>query len=166
MTRRHPDAKPPFRQPDRPAGERPRCRWCWGPVPKGRHSWCSDHCVDEYKNEYDWLHISRQVFKRDRGVCAICGCDTERVRRVLRHARWRSWWEWDVRRELFGTKRGGDRLYEIDHICQRKEGGTNALTNLRTLCIGCHAIETSRYARERAVRRRAAKASLFQGGTA
>lgn len=34
--------------------------------------------------------------------------------------------------------------YEIDHIKELRDGGTNDLTNLQALCISCHRVKTSR----------------------
>src|SRR6185369_6423015 len=103
-----------------------------------RHSWCSRACVEEHRSLHDWQYIRRQVEKRDRGVCASCGCDTKKVERIL----WHSDGLPEGRKMLFGTDRGGRGFWEADHIKQVAEGGTNELANLRTLCVGCHAAET------------------------
>lgn len=167
MSRRHPDAAPPFRQPDRAPGERPRCRWCWQPVGKGRSSWCSVACVEEYRSLYDWQLIRGRVRDRDKGICALCGCDTDRLCRILRHAdrfAWRIGESKDhrgVRLAIFETARGGYDLWEADHIVPREQGGTNAIENLRTLCVGCHHEVTSRQAGDRAASRRVRGRSLF-----
>jgi len=34
--------------------------------------------------------------------------------------------------------------YEIDHIKELRDGGTNDLSNLQALCINCHRVKTSR----------------------
>jgi len=34
--------------------------------------------------------------------------------------------------------------YEIDHIQELRDGGTNDLSNLQALCISCHRVKTSR----------------------
>lgn len=66
-------ATPPFK------GQRGRCAWCGTTqLPKGRRSWCSQKCVDEYLSRSSSEHIRRKVFERDRGICAICGCDAEK----------------------------------------------------------------------------------------
>lgn len=65
-------AKPPFQ------GQRGRCSWCGTTeLPKGRQTWCSQKCVDEYLSRSRPDHIRRQVYQRDKGICAICGCDAE-----------------------------------------------------------------------------------------
>jgi 5-methylcytosine-specific restriction enzyme A len=154
---------------DTPPGSRPLCRWCWGPVGKGRQSWCSAACVEEYRNLYDWQHIRRCVRRRDQGVCSLCGCDTEKIVRVIDRARriakrlgWYDWMDYrDLRPSLFGTKRGGHDLWEADHIEAREHGGTNAIENLRTLCVGCHQDVTSAQAKERAEARKVRGRSLW-----
>lgn len=105
---------------------------------------------------------------RDRGVCAVCGCDTAKLKRVLEWAkRWRSRLGCDDhggpsdRETFFGTKRGGYGFYEIDHVVARADGGNHALDNLRTLCVACHRDVTTAQAADRAEIKRAAKAVLF-----
>lgn len=34
--------------------------------------------------------------------------------------------------------------YEIDHIKELRDGGTNDISNLQALCINCHRVKTSR----------------------
>lgn len=58
-------------------GGKGQCRWCAGPVPRPRRSWCSQACVEAYKIRADGGYARMKVFERDRGVCAVCGIDTE-----------------------------------------------------------------------------------------
>lgn len=68
------------------ASERGRCSWCGTTnIPKGRRNWCSQKCVDEYLLRASPQHIRAAVHKRDRGICALCGCDAE--------AEYRAWGE-------------------------------------------------------------------------
>jgi 5-methylcytosine-specific restriction endonuclease McrA len=156
---KHPEAKPPYAQPSKT-----QCRWCWGQLAPRRRTFCSARCVDEFRAETDWNYVRRAVYKRDRGVCALCGCDTSKLYRVLR---WAHHWEWAnnmpgvggwsraIRSQIHGTKRpGAEGGYEVDHILPRELGGTNELANLRTLCVGCHADVTRKQAADRAARRR------------
>lgn len=53
------------------------CRGCGGPIPKGRKSWCSRHCVDTYEPS----RVRHFVFQRDKGICCECGVDTKKVQR-------------------------------------------------------------------------------------
>lgn len=69
------------RAPDDP--EKRRCRWCGGPVPRGRTSWCSPDCVHEGLLVAQPSYARRKVEERDRGVCAACGLDTARIERIV-----------------------------------------------------------------------------------
>lgn len=91
------------------------------------------------------------VFARDAGVCALCGADTEVVRKALDDLRRASHgsmaktqWYRRVRREL-GVPSDGN-LWDADHRIPVSEGGASTLDNLRTLCRlpagGCHGRET------------------------
>jgi 5-methylcytosine-specific restriction protein A len=147
------------RQHNRQKGE---CTWCGGPVPKGRRTWCSDACVEQYRDLYDWQYVRRKVEKRDRGICVACGCDTVRLRSICKSVWYREGPE--TCRHLcdwFSQLGHHDVLtrdqWEADHIVERCRGGGNELSNLRTLCLECHKAETARLARERAAERRAAK---------
>lgn len=62
--------------------ERGLCRWCRGLVKPPRQSWCSQACVDEYLLRKSSARVRSLVFRRDRGVCALCCLDTERLRRL------------------------------------------------------------------------------------
>lgn len=150
------------------------CRWCGRAVPKGRRSWCSQGCVDQYLD----LQPGRQrrlVLERDKGVCSGCGRDCvaleariltwlgpylcpdldQRMRRLkkgkllARLGVVSCWW-------VFSTI---DRhLWEADHILPVCEGGgETGLENLRTLCRPCHKRETAALAGRRAEARRSVR---------
>lgn len=132
------------------------CRVCGVRVSGRRRTFCSDDCVQVYLQD-DWKFIRGRVQKRDRGVCAACGLDTEILMRVMRRAGGRNGcWAWflrDIWRQLdFGLNQRA--LWEMDHILERARGGTNDLANLQTLCVPCHKDKTSRFSRERAQDRR------------
>ncbi len=59
------------------------CTWCGGPVKAPRRTWCSDACVREFDQRCDPNQLRRHVLKRDKGVCAACGLDTDALGRVL-----------------------------------------------------------------------------------
>lgn len=107
------------------------CRWCDLEVPRGRQTFCSAWCVDEWKLRTQPGFLREQVFARDRGVCAACGIDCEaELRRVKRR---RAWAEWGLR------PRQRRSLWDADHIVAVVEGGGECdLSNIRTLCIRCH----------------------------
>jgi 5-methylcytosine-specific restriction protein A len=145
------------------------CRMCQKPIPRGRRTLCSEECVEQLLLAVNPAHLRKRIQERDRGVCARCGADTEKIGRVLDH----------VRRSLsehLGVKRGWANLWwfqhqatgllerlawqygrvnwEIDHIIEVNDGGAHVMANLQTLCIPCHKVKTTEYARIRAVRER------------
>lgn len=57
-----------------------RCRNCGGPITeKRRQTFCSASCVDEWKIACSPKFAAMQVFRRDKGVCAECGLDCDRL---------------------------------------------------------------------------------------
>lgn len=73
------------RQQRGPNGE-PLCRHCQQPVPKGRRTFCSQTCVDEalVRANPGWARAALQ--KRDHGICAICGRDSNAEFRAFQQA--------------------------------------------------------------------------------
>jgi 5-methylcytosine-specific restriction endonuclease McrA len=119
-----------------PAG-RVLCRWCNLEVPKGRRTFCSDWCVNEWRLRSDPTYLRERVFERDRGVCAVCRVDTvaewRRIRRLRGLPRVRLLDEWGLR------NRQRKSLWDADHILPVVEGGGECdLDNIRTLCLKCH----------------------------
>lgn len=161
-----------------PLGRR-LCRMpsCLKPVPKGRLSYCSAECATAFEIAYFPSRTRWHVWQRDKGVCARCGCDTDKLERVFEWAaridyahgygknydypgggRWSSpdfllalW------RELGFSdhwSRDGER-WQADHVHECVRGGWGlGLENFRTLCTPCHKQETARLARELAEERR------------
>ena len=166
-----------------PFNERGRCRFCGtSPLPGRRTSWCSDSCVDEWKTISDPGYLRWKVRQRDRGVCALCGFDTGRLARILHRVAGRLWRSgasgvasarrmaaW-MNRKGFITLRAEWHavafrtvvLWHADHIVPLAEGGTNALSNIRTLCVPCHKAETAALARRLAEARRLAAGKPVQ----
>jgi len=162
-----------------PGGVRVRhCRNCDDPIPKGcrRTSYCSDECATEFEIKFFPSRTRVHVFARDKGVCAICGCDTEKLRRILNHVRGGNVWQCDGRnykfigmlqelqiisRELgFGGGFNDGDLWQADHIHECARGGWGkGLDNFRTLCTPCHLSESARLARELAEERKRNKAA-------
>ena len=150
-----------------PRNKKGECRWCQGPLPKFKRSWCSVEC-----RHLGWLVISpdyarQEVFKRDQGVCATCGADAEQVKRVVyslhgydddsKNARF-------FFNQLWGGTAWATHYWEMDHIKPVVEGGGRCgLDNLRTLCRPCHKAETAALAARRARARRLKKLPLFSG---
>lgn len=165
------DGLPPrwMKPPDAPDGT---CRWCRKPCKPPKRNWCSKECIHEWQIRGDSSYAQRQVLKRDKGVCSLCGLDcTWERRRVLElwHRR-NGWWrtpagEWRRQdnpaaqhaaqlqlEELARFHRlsvarllARTHLFEVDHIVPVAEGGGSCpLEGLRTLCRPCHLGETSK----------------------
>ncbi len=133
-----------------PGGWAPRkrgpCRWCGGEIPTRRYTFCSERCVHEWKLRTDPSYLRQQVFERDRGVCALCGCDTEALRKDKRKL------DYAARRRFERDWGGRRHQWDADHIVPVAEGGGEcALGNMRTLCLQCHRDATA------ALRKRLAK---------
>ena len=106
------------------------------------------------------------VFRRDKGICAHCGKDTEKVRHkfysiILAATKKR---RYDViKRVVHRYRKNGwpaDRYnsrswWEAHHIHAVVEGGGGTgLDNYETVCVPCHKNETKKLARRRAKARR------------
>ena len=118
------------------------CRWCKTEVPTRRRTFCSAACVHEWKLRTDPGYLREKVFDRDRGICAACGIDTIALRRDLRKL------DYAARKKFLKTwgLREGSRksLWDADHILPVAEGGGQCdLSNMRTLCLKCHAAVTA-----------------------
>jgi len=109
------------------------CRRCGAEVPRGRYTFCSDACVHAWKLRTDPGYLREQVFRRDKGVCAVCGLDTELLRKDKRKLDYAA-------RRVFEREWGRRRsLWDADHIVPVAEGGGECdLANMRTLCLKCH----------------------------
>ena len=125
------------------------CRWCNLEVPKGRVTFCSDWCVEEWRLRTDPGHLREKVFERDKGICAVCGVDCQaawiQLKRLRGAARVRTLLEWGVK------PRARKSLWDADHIVPVVEGGGECdLENIRTLCLKCHRAATTELRRRRA----------------
>jgi|SRR5579871_4336278 len=130
-------------------GGRNLCRWCSLEVPKGRTSFCSDWCVEEWRIRSDPGFLREKVLARDRGLCASCGVDClatwRHLKRLKGTARLKAWSEWGLRP---GARQS---LWDADHIVPVVEGGGECdLANIRTLCLKCHRAATAELRRRRA----------------
>ena len=143
--------RPAIRYSEAPRGT---CRWCGTAIvhesgphrgePNRRRRW-HPACVDEY-NQSDPREARRQIRKRDRGICAQCGCDTQALKREVR-GRGRA-----ARLRALGFRVRGS-LWDLDHVVPLIDGGTHNPENLQTLCNPCHRKKTADEARRRAERR-------------
>ena len=111
--------------------------------------YCSDACRNEAYVRCDPGYARFVVYRRDCGVCAVCGCDTDKIDRILKWVRKFEtrcdWGHWPGRRAAQATLGfTRDHLWEVDHIRPVAEGGgLCGLDNLRTLCTPCHDAETA-----------------------
>lgn len=105
------------------ADGKPLCRWCDKPVPKGRRTWCSRECVEEWRVRGDWNAIRSRIIARDK-VCQICGGCRYRASGVVR-----AWilGHWNVEPGRSGQPENNAlatriRLdWEVDHIVAVQE---------------------------------------------
>lgn len=131
-----------------------------------RLTWCSATCVQEYAIRSSAASVRAHVYDRDKGVCALCGLDTDAVEkraqelRRQKYERKEAGWISGVRIEVPGH---GEKYIDLsrspwqaDHIVPVAEGGgACGLENYRTLCIWCHPKETGKLRRRLNAARRA-----------
>ncbi len=159
------------RFPARNATGKRQCRECGTERPDKApwHSWCSPGCVTAYKVRAWPAHARELVFDRDKGVCAICRCDTLRLEQWIKSlpttgrldlphghrdrfvtgysGAWLGRHRWRAV-TLLGrlwrvSLRGRMTYWDADHRVPVAEGGGSCdLDNLRTLCLRCHKHET------------------------
>lgn len=133
--------------------DKKECTWCGAAVPKGRLTWCSDGCLEEFYIRCSPSHQRELIYRRDGAVCRICQRDIEKCQRVARKvmgSRWRSPDADNVKiAETLGF--GGGGWYQIDHIVPVIEGGgLCGGDNLRLVCGACHQEVTRQLAGRRA----------------
>ena len=121
-------------KPDRNADGKPICRWCRGPVVAPRRTFCGDTCVHEWKIRSSPWYVRREVKKRDKGICQLCGFNVVKAHR-----------EWTRAKPSAGDRaarrawRQARPRWEADHIVPVADGGGECgLENYRLLCRGCH----------------------------
>jgi len=156
----------------RDAAGKPLCRWCRGAVKPPRRTMCSAACVAELELRTNPNILRDKILKRDKGICAACGCDTLKIGRVLRFAAMSKYRTESVNNVFVGMFLYGEgspirrilhynpsrSYWEADHILEVVRGGEFSLENMQTLCVPCHKQKTAKLARERAQERRASKA--------
>ena len=118
------------------------CRWCNLEVPKGRITFCSDWCVEEWRLRTDPGYLRTKVFERDQGVCASCGTDClaawRHLKRLRGVARLKLAKDWGI------NAKSRKSLWDADHVIPVVEGGGECdLANIRTLCLKCHRAATA-----------------------
>jgi 5-methylcytosine-specific restriction protein A len=128
------------------------CRYCSGSILPPKRTFCSANCVHEYRLRSSGTYLRRQVYLRDRGICAICKIDTKELAKQLSVLSLS-----DPTRDLLllqnninktrvrkiKLRKNGGGLWDADHIvCVKDGGGECGLENIRTLCIKCHKLKT------------------------
>jgi len=133
-------------KPERDASGAPVCRWCRGSIVPPRRTFCSDACVHEWKIRSSPWYVRREVKKRDKGVCRLCGLNVVKAHR-----------EW-TRAKPPASDRAARRRWraerprwEADHIVPVADGGGECgLENYRLLCRPCHLRVTLEWRAQRA----------------
>jgi 5-methylcytosine-specific restriction protein A len=153
----------PASLPKGPSG-RALCRFCGNEVPPSRVTFCSPACVRGWKVRTDKAFARRMVFRRDKGVCALCGTDCVGWLKTLREE-WRGIradGDMERRKRNEASFRSSnpdffrrESLWDADHVVPVVDGGGGCgLENLRTLCLFCHRKVTAELVRKRAMERR------------
>jgi len=101
-------------------------------------------------------YVRKVIFKRDKGVCAICGTDTRilskklvRLRELCRMGYLRVLQQLGIPKNRSIRQRKG--VWDADHIVPVVEGGGLCdESNYRTLCVPCHKVVTAELRRKRA----------------
>lgn len=151
------------------------CRLCGSKLTGRQTAWCGNECRDEHTRHHDWNWARHAARKRDGGKCVRCGGTGERRTWVSLHP-------CDRRHAAAIRDLGIDPAsismrirvarvlpwLEVNHIDPRNGGGYNwgchnHLSNLETLCHGCHVAETTRQGRERRLTKKlATPGTLFE----
>jgi 5-methylcytosine-specific restriction endonuclease McrA len=145
-----------------PAPVGPRCENCQKVIKDedAPPRFCCMDCKTVFEGEVSQAALRKLVFKRDKGVCAICGADTKEIQAVLESYEGAPK---EYSAFVHGLMvQGYDRdrivkkksLWEADHVSPRVKGGPTTLKNARTLCAPCHYRETANLASSMGAARR------------
>lgn len=124
------------------------CRWCGNGVKPPRRTMCSPECAHEIQLRMNGRYLRQCVYKRDKGICAICNIDTKKIAKEALKLQGNERKQFlinnkiSLKRKIWKRKDGGG-LWDADHIISVKKGGGECgLENMRTLCIPCHKLVT------------------------
>lgn len=130
----------------------PLCRVCHIRVPTRQNTTCSSPCGRRIRFLCSVSSQAWHVEQRDGGICALCGCDTNKVKRIFRACRGKYGFQqaWAIQRTMRFNVGNNVATWNMDHIVPVSKGGgvrpdmtiDQAMSNLRTLCIPCHKAET------------------------
>lgn len=97
--------------------------------------------------------IRKIVKKRDNEICTKCNRDCALVKRIIDHAGLsinsitRNRWRYNLPPSYYLLRNFGftpfTHTWEVDHVIEQTDGGTNDLSNLQTLCLPCHKEKTN-----------------------
>jgi 5-methylcytosine-specific restriction endonuclease McrA/transposase-like protein len=73
--------------------------------------------LDRRLDRAEWRRLRRQVYERDGWMCCDCGCKCLSVKDAKAHPK---------------------RRIQCHHVVGRRDGGSDELSNLVTLCVSCH----------------------------
>jgi 5-methylcytosine-specific restriction endonuclease McrA len=133
-------------KPERDADGQPVCRWCRGLVKAPRRTFCGDACVHEWKIRSSPWYVRKQVKKRDKGTCRLCGLHV-----VKAHREWTRSKPPAADRAARKAWRAARPRWEADHIVPVADGGGECgLENYRLLCRACHVSVTLSWRARRA----------------
>lgn len=143
-------------KPERNDAGEPICRWCKSIVRPPRRTFCGDACVHEWKLRSNPGYVRKEVWKRDAGVCRMCGFNVRQAEKAWRRGKPLSG-DRTVRRRW----RAARPRWEADHILPVADGGGECgLENYRLLCRECHAAVTSQWRRLKVVVREALRRTM------
>jgi 5-methylcytosine-specific restriction endonuclease McrA len=146
-----------------------KCTWCDKTVPAHRETWCSPECVERYQLTQP-QKLRQEVYKRDRGICGQCGMDTEKFLAELQTVIADPFHQ--GHRPVLGLcklypalaavlediKKRRTSFWDMDHIeAVGDQGSPFELSNLQTLCLGCHKLKSSIEAARRKLARQTSK---------
>lgn len=106
------------------------CPVC-GSLFTGGRIYCSEQCRNQnkwnLKDGYRYQFPLKEVYKRDEGVCWLCGglCD------------------WNDIKIINGVAVYGNRYPSRDHVVPKSKGGKNTWTNIRLAHRGCNSIKSN-----------------------
>jgi 5-methylcytosine-specific restriction endonuclease McrA len=99
-----------------------------------RRTFCGDACVHEWKIRSSPWYVRREVKKRDKGICRLCGVNV-----IKAHREWRRAQPAAADRKARKAWRSARPRWEADHIVPVADGGGECgLDNYRLLCRACH----------------------------
>jgi 5-methylcytosine-specific restriction enzyme A len=132
---------------------RPRefsCGYCGRIMESQSNGFCSDECYNRVRMHGSPSYTRKKVYDRDKGVCAVCGLDTQELvgwmsalfikspdsfERLVKCLVSNGFPENRVRQMS---------LWDCDHVIPVFQGGADlGMGNYQTLCLDCHRRKTS-----------------------